>query len=112
MVGMPANKVPADPTKDQAGVVKDPMTGGNAFLAYYRGIAMKNALGNQAGVTPTVVAKVETGGEAAQYAKLFFMVKKPDDSTTITKDDVASIGTKSTSADLGGKFQCIKFNVS
>ena len=111
MVGMPANKVPADPTKDQAGVVKDPMTGGNAFLAYYRGIAMKNALGNQAGVTPTVVAKVETGGEAAQYAKLFFTIQKPDDSTTITKDDVASIGTKSTSADLGGKFQCIKFNV-
>jgi len=111
MVGMPANKVPADPRKDQEGIVKDPMSGGNAFLAYYRGIAIKNAMGNQAGVTPTIVAKVETGGDQAQYARIIFYVKKPDDTTIITKDDVASIGTKASSNELGGKFQCIKFNV-
>lgn len=111
MVGMPANKVPANPSTDQEGIVKDPMSGGNAFLAYYRGIAMKNALGNQAGVAPTVVAKVEKGGDAAQYAKLFFTILKPDESTTITKDDVASIGTKASSTDLSSKFQAIKFSV-
>jgi hypothetical protein len=123
MVGMPADKVPADPTKDIEGIVKDPMSGGNAFLAYYRGIALKDALGNEAGVTPTVIAKVQKGGtgatpeetealrDGAQYAKLIFSVKKPDDSTTITTDDIKSIGTKSSSADLSGKFQCIKFDV-
>jgi hypothetical protein len=123
MVGMPADKVPADPTKDIEGIVKDPMSGGNAFLAYYRGIALKDALGNEAGVTPTVIAKVQKGGtgatpeetellrDGAQYAKLIFSVKKPDDSTTITTDDIKSIGTKSSSGDLSGKFQCIKFDI-
>ena len=123
MVGMPADKVPADPSKDIEGEVKDPMSGGNAFLAYYRGIALKTALGNQAGVTPTMVAKVQKGGTGAtpeetealrnnaQYAKLIFSVKKPDDTTEITKDDVASIGKKSELGDLAGKFQCIKFNI-
>jgi hypothetical protein len=123
MVGMPADKVPADPTKDIEGIVKDPMSGGNAFLAYYRGIALKDALGNEAGVTPTVIAKVQKGGtgatpeetealrDGAQYAKLIFSVKKPDDSTTITTDDIKSIGTKSSSNELGGKFQCVVFSI-
>jgi hypothetical protein len=123
MVGMPADKVPADPTKDIEGIVKDPMSGGNAFLAYYRGIALKNALGNEAGVAPTVIAKVQKGGtgatpeetealrDNAQYAKIIFSIKKPDDSTTITKDDVNSIGAGSTTTALGGLFKVIRFDV-
>lgn len=110
-VGMPVDKVPADPTKDQEGVVKDPMSGGNAFLAYYRGIAMQQALGNQGGVTPTMIAKVAKGGPTARYAKIFFTVKKPDQSTEITTQDVQSIGSGASSTDLGGLFSIYKYDL-
>jgi hypothetical protein len=110
-VGMPVDKVPMDPKTDQEGEVKDPMSGGNAFLAYYRGIAIKNVLDNLGlGVTPTIEAIVAKGGDAAQYAKIMFSVKKADETTSITTDDIKSIGTKSASNELSGKFQCAKFS--
>lgn len=111
MVGMAPNKVPADPKIDKQGTVTDPMSGGNAFLAHYRGIAIQNALGNQAGVTPTMVAKVEKGGDAAQYARIFFTVKKPDDTNTITSDDVKLIGKGSVSTDVSGQFKIVRYQL-
>jgi len=111
MVGMPTNKVPANPKVDKQGTVTDPMSGGNAFLAHYRGIAIQNALGNQAGVTPTMVAKVEKGGDAAQYARIAFTVKKPDGTNTITNDDIKSIGKGSVSSDLSGIFKVVKYDL-
>ena len=110
-LGLQPNQVPADPTKDAEGVVKDPMSGGNAFLAYQRAQAMLNAIGNTAGVTPTVVATVAKGGDAARYARLVFGIKKPDQSTTTTKDDIANIGMKSASTDLSGKIQMLGFSM-
>ncbi len=110
-LGLQPNQVPANPTKDAEGVVKDPMSGGNAFLAYQRGQAMLNAIGNTAGVTPTVVATVAKGGDAARYARLIFGIKKPDQSTTTTKDDIANIGMKSASSDLSGKMQMLGFSM-
>ena len=108
-LGLQPNQVPANPTKDAEGVVKDPMSGGNAFLAYQRGQAMLNAIGNTAGVTPTVVATVAKGGDAARYARLVFSIKKPDQSTTTTKDDIANIGMKSATSDVAGKMQILAF---
>jgi len=107
-LGLQPNQVPADPTADAEGVVKDPMSGGNAFLAYQRGQSLLKAIGNTAGVTPTMVAKVETGGDAAQYARLIFSIKKADQSTTTTKDDLNSIGAKATTTALGGQFKIVK----
>jgi len=104
-LGLQPNQVPADPTKDAEGVVKDPMSGGNAFLAYQRAQAMLNAIGNTAGVTPTVVATVAKGGDAARYARLVFGIKKPDQSTTTTKEDIANIGVGSSTENVAGKFQ-------
>jgi hypothetical protein len=111
MVGMPTNKVPADPKIDKEGTVTDPMSGGNAFLAHYRGIAIQDALGNQAGVTPTMVAKVANGGDQAQYARILFTVKKPDNTNTITDDDVNSISKGSVSSDLSGIFRVVKYEL-
>jgi hypothetical protein len=108
-LGLQPSQVPADPTKDAEGVVKDPMSGGNAFLAYQRGQSMLAAVGNSAGVTPTVVATVAKGGDAAQYARLIFGIKKPDQSTTTTKEDMASIGKASSTAAMGGKFQIVVY---
>jgi hypothetical protein len=110
-LGLQPNQVPANPTKDVEGVVKDPMSGGNAFLAYQRAQAMLNAIGNTAGVTPTIVATVAKGGDAARYARLIFGIKKPDQSTTTTKDDIANIGMKSASSDLSGKMQMLGFSI-
>jgi len=107
-LGLSIDQVPSDPKVDAEGVVTDPMSGGNAFLSYQRGQALLKAIGNTAGVTPTMLAKVETGGDAAQYAKLIFSIKKPDQTTTITKDDLKTIGVKSTTSELGGQFKIIK----
>jgi hypothetical protein len=111
MVGMPVDKVPADPRKDIQGIVKDPMAGGNSFLAYYRGVAIQRALGNQAGVAPTMIAKVENGGDQAQYAKLIFSIKKADQSTTTTQADINSIGAGSTTTDMIGMFKAQQFYI-
>jgi hypothetical protein len=110
-LGLQPSQVPADPTKDAEGQVKDPMSGGNAFLAYQRGQAMLAAVGNLAGVTPTMIATVAKGGDAARYARLVFGIKKPDQSTTTTKDDIANIGMKSASADVSGKMQLLGFSI-
>jgi hypothetical protein len=108
VVGMAPNQVPADPTLDKEGTVTDPMSGGNAFLAYMRGKAIQTAIGNTAGVTPTMTATVATGGAAARFAALYFNIKKPDGSTTITKDDLKSIGAKTNIQQLGGLLQILK----
>lgn len=107
-VGMQPNQVPADPTADAEGDVTDPMSGGNAFLAYQRGQAILNAIGNTAGVTPTMKAEVKTGGDAAQYARLVFTVKKADNNTTVTADDLKSIGVASSTETLGGQLKIVK----
>lgn len=110
-VGMQPNQVPTDPTADAEGEVTDPMSGGNAFLAYQRGQAILNAIGNTAGVTPTMKAEVKTGGDAAQYARLVFTVKKADNNTTITADDLKSIGVASSTETLGGQMKIVKLMV-
>jgi hypothetical protein len=110
-VGMATNQVPADPTLDKEGVVTDPMSGGNAFLAIMRGRALQTAIGNLAGVTPTMVAKVATGGDAARYSALYFNIKMPDGSTTTTKDNLASIGAKTNVEQLGGQFKILRLEI-
>lgn len=110
-VGMASNQVPADPTLDKEGVVTDPMSGGNAFLAYMRGKAIETAIGNTAGVTPTMTATVATGGAAARFAALYFNIKKPDGTTTTTKDDLKSIGAKTNVQQLGGLLQIMKYDM-
>lgn len=110
-VGMQPNQVPADPTADAEGEVKDPMSGGNAFLAYQRGQAILNAIGNTAGVTPTMKAEVKTGGDAAQYARLVFTVKKADNTTTVTADDLKSIGVASSTEKLGGQMKIVRLSL-
>ena len=107
-VGLAPNQVPSDPTLDKEGTVTDPMSGGNAFLAYMRGKAIQTAIGNTAGVTPTMVATVATGGAAARFAALYFNIKKPDGSTTITADDLKSVGAKTNIQQLGGLLQILK----
>ena len=110
-VGMATNQVPADPTLDKEGVVTDPMSGGNAFLAIMRGRALQTAIGNLAGVAPTMVAKVATGGDAARYSALYFNIKMPDGSTTTTKDNLASIGAKTNVTQLGGQFKMARLSL-
>lgn len=110
-VGMATNQVPADPTLDKEGVVTDPMSGGNAFLAIMRGRALQTAIGNTAGVTPTMTAKVATGGDAARYSALYFNIKMPDGSTTTTKDNLKSIGAKTNVEQLGGQFKIAKLDI-
>jgi hypothetical protein len=110
-LGLDVTKVPKNPKVDQQGEVKDPMSGGNAFLAYNRGLALKNALGDKAGVAPTIKAVVQPGKEAAQYAKIFFLVKKRDNSTEVTDKDIQSIGQATKSTDLGGLFKLNKYDL-
>jgi hypothetical protein len=110
-LGLQPNQVPADPTKDAEGEVKDPMSGGNAFLAYQRGQALKNLITNLIpGVTPTVTAKVAKGGAAARYAKVNITVQKPDGTTEITSDDLNTqgIGSKTTSGE--GTFKIYRYD--
>lgn len=110
-LGLQPNQVPADPRADAEGTVTDPMSGGNAFLAYQRGQAIMKAIGNTAGVTPTIKAEVKTGGDAAQYAKLIFTIKKADSQTTITDDDLKSIGAASSTTQLAGMMQMVKLKL-
>jgi len=109
-VGMAPNQVPANPKLDKEGVATDPMSGGNAFLAIMRGKALQAAIGTLAGVTPTMTAKVEKGGAAARYSKLFFTIKKADGTTVITKDDLATAGVKTGVAQLSGQFKIIRLD--
>jgi hypothetical protein len=111
-VGMPVDKVPVNVAadKNKEFIVTDPMVGGNAFLAYYRGQVMLKALGNLAGVTPAAPeAIVAPGGDAAQFAKIYFTIKKPDNTTTITADDLATIGVGAKTTNLEGQFKIAKF---
>ena len=110
-VGMAPNQVPATPTEDKEGTVTDPMSGGNAFLAYMRGKAIQTAIGNTAGVTPTMVAKVATGGDAARYAALYFSIKMPDGSTTTTKDSLVTLGQGTNVEQLGGQFKVVRVTI-
>lgn len=109
-VGLQPNQVPADPTKDAQGVVKDPMSGGNAFLAYMRGEALKNLVTQLIpGITPTVTAEVKIGGAKARYAKVFVTVQKPDGSTEVTTDDLKTIGVGSKTVSGAGTFKIYKY---
>jgi hypothetical protein len=111
-VGLSPNQVPADPTKDAEGEVKDPMSGGNAFLAYQRGQALKNLITNLIpGVTPTVTAKVAKGGAAARYAKVNITVQKPDGTTEITSNDLNTQGIGSKTVDGAGTFKIYRYDV-
>lgn len=110
-VGLQPNQVPADPTKDAEGEVKDPMSGGNAFLAYMRAEALKTLLTKLIpGVSPTVTAKVAKGGAAARYVKLNITVQKPDGTTEVTSDDLNTqgIGSKTTSGE--GTFKIYRYD--
>jgi hypothetical protein len=113
MVEVPADMadLPLTPnTETKQGVVTDPKSGGNAFLAIYRAKALASAIGNTAGVTPTIVAKVEKGGDAAQYVKLYYTVQKPDDTQVLTADDLKNLNAGSTTTALGGQFKVAKFS--
>ncbi len=110
-VGLQPNQVPADPTKDAQGVVKDPMSGGNAFLAYMRGEALKNLVTQLIpGITPTVTAEVKIGGAKARYAKVFVTVQKPDGSTEVTKDDLDTLGIGSKTIQGAGQFKMYRYD--
>lgn len=108
-VGLRPDQVPTDPTRDVQGVVKDPMYGGNSFLAYMRGQAIAKQLEGLINVTPTMVAEVKTGKDKARYAKLKFEVKKPDGTITFTADELRSIGQGSKNDSGEGRFQIFKF---
>ena len=56
-------------------------------------------------------AKVENGGDQAQYAKLIFSIKKADQSTTTTQADINSIGAGSTTTDMIGMFKAQQFYI-
>ena len=64
------------------------------------------------GGTPAIQAKIQDGGDAAQYVKLFMTVQKPDNSTTITKDDLANIGQAEQQANVRGKAQMIMVDLN
>ena len=109
-VGLQPNQVPADPKKDAEGVVKDPMSGGNSFLAYMRGQALKNLVTKLVpGITPTVTAEVKTGGANARYAKVFVTVQKPDGTTDVTTDDLKTIGIGSKTISGAGTFKIYRY---
>lgn len=110
-VGLSPNQVPADPTKDAEGVVKDPMSGGNAFLAYMRAEALKTLLTKLIpGVSPTVTAKVAKGGAAARYVKLNITVQKPDGTTEVTSDDLNTMGIGSKTTSGEGIFKIYRYD--
>jgi hypothetical protein len=111
-VGLQPNQVPADPTKDAEGEVKDPMSGGNAFLAYMRAEALKTLLTKLIpGVAPTVTAKVAKGGAAARYVKLNITVQKPDGTTAVTSDDLNTQGIGSKTIAGAGMFKMYRYDV-
>lgn len=111
-VGLQPNQVPADPTKDAEGEVKDPMSGGNAFLAYMRAEALKTLLTKLIpGVAPTVTAKVAKGGAAARYVKLNITVQKPDGTTEVTSDDLNTQGIGSKTVAGAGMFKMYRYDI-
>ena len=111
-VGLQPNQVPADPTKDVEGEVKDPMSGGNAFLAYMRAEALKTLVTKLIpGVTPTVTAKVAKGGAAARYVKLNITVQKPDGTTEVTSNDLDTQGIGSKTIAGAGVFKMYKYQI-
>jgi hypothetical protein len=111
-LGLQPNQVPADPTKDVEGEVKDPMSGGNAFLAYMRAEALKNLIAKLIpGVTPTVTAKVAKGGAAARYVTLNITVQKPDGTTEVTKDDLNTVGIGNKSVEGAGIFKIYRYDI-
>ena len=88
------------------------MEGGNAFLAVKRAQVAGGAVKSVSPVTPTITAKIQDGGDAAQYVKVFITVKKPDNTTTITQDELDNIGTGASSSNVSGKFQMTVINIS
>lgn len=112
MVGLPANQVPEDPKiNNKSDNVTDPMEGGNAFLAVKRAQVAGGAVKSVSPVAPTITAKIQDGGDAAQYVKVFITVKKPDNTTTITQDELDNIGTGASNDSLAGKFQVVVLEI-
>jgi hypothetical protein len=69
---------------------------GNAKLAFGRAETIKAKLGNIAPITTK--AMIQTGGDAAQYAKLIVTVEKVDKpAQTLTKNDLQSLLMKASS---------------
>jgi hypothetical protein len=110
MVGLPVDQVPLNPSvNNKSNNVTDPMEGGNAFLAINRGQVAADAVKAVAGVPPTIEmkAKIQDGEDDAQYVKIFITVQKPDNTTTITQDDLTNIGTAAQSTGVAGKAQMV-----
>jgi hypothetical protein len=108
MVGLPVDQVPPNPgVNNRSDNVTDPMEGGNAFLAIKRGEVAAAAVKAVGGGTPAIQAKIQDGEDAAQYVKLFMTVQKPDNTTTITRDDLANIGTAAQSTGVVDKAQMV-----
>jgi hypothetical protein len=59
-----------------------------------------------------MTAKVEKGGAAARYSKLFYTIKKPDGTTVITQDDLISVGVKTGVEQLAGQFKIIRLDAT
>ena len=113
MVGLPVDQVPPNPgVNNKSNNVTDPMEGGNAFLAIKRGQVAAAAVKAVAGGTPSIQAKIQDGGDAAQYVKLFMTVQKPDNTTTITQDDLANIGTAEQSTNVVAKAQMVVIDLN
>ena len=113
MVGLPVDQVPQNPSvNNKSDNVTDPMEGGNAFLAVKRAQVAGAAVKSVSPVTPTITAKIQDGGDAAQYVKVFMTVQKPDNTTTITQDDLKNIGAGASSSNVSGKFQMTVINIS
>jgi len=112
MVGLPVDQVPQNPgVNNKSNNVTDPMEGGNAFLAVKRAQVAGAAVKSVSPVTPTITAKIQDGGDAAQYVKVFMTVQKPDNTTTVTQDDLKNIGAGASNDSLAGKFQAVYLQI-
>jgi hypothetical protein len=113
MVGLPLNQVPADPSvNNKSDNVTDPMEGGNAFLTIKRAQVAANAIKSVTNIQPQITAKIQDGGDAAQYVKLFMTVQKEDQTTTWTEEEITNAGTGATRVDVKDKFQMIKVDLT
>jgi len=113
MVGLPVNQVPVDPSiNNKSDNVTDPMEGGNAFLAVKRAQVAGAAVKSITKMTPVIQAKIQDGGDAAQYVKLFMTVQKPDNTTTVTQDDLENIGTAEQSTNVISKAQMVVIDLN
>ena len=113
MVGVPVDQVPPNPSvNNKSDNVTDPMEGGNAFLAIKRAQVAAAAVKAAGGGTPSIQAKIQGTGNESQYVRLFITVKKPDNTTTITKDDLANIGQAEQQANVRGKAQMIMVDLN